>query len=245
MHVHNSQPLFPENIRESLNECEGCRVLLTTPLHLKACIETHLHFPQVKLILCSTATLTRDLALRAEQVFHAQVHEIYGSTETGALATRRTAYKSIWQSYPNVHLHQVDDEFHAHAPYFPEAMVLHDLLHLHDSQRFTIQGRQDDLIKIAGKRASIAGLNHILQSIPGVEDGVFYLPESCSGTQRLMAFVVAPSLSTDQIIGSLRKLIDPVFLPRPLYQVKDLPRNATGKLPKSALKQLAQNKNNS
>jgi acyl-coenzyme A synthetase/AMP-(fatty) acid ligase len=33
--------------------------------------------------------------------------------------------------------------------------------------------------------------------------------------------------------------MDPVFLPRPLVFVDALPRNATGKLPREALQQLA------
>jgi acyl-coenzyme A synthetase/AMP-(fatty) acid ligase len=37
----------------------------------------------------------------------------------------------------------------------------------------------------------------------------------------------------------LRTRIDPVFLPRPLYFVPALPRNATGKLPREALVRLA------
>src|SRR5205085_657716 len=36
----------------------------------------------------------------------------------------------------------------------------------------------------------------------------------------------------------LRARIDPVFLPRPLYRVAQLPRNATGKLPHAALAEL-------
>jgi acyl-coenzyme A synthetase/AMP-(fatty) acid ligase len=38
----------------------------------------------------------------------------------------------------------------------------------------------------------------------------------------------------------LRERIDAVFLPRPLYFVDALPRNATGKLPRAVLLQLAQ-----
>jgi acyl-coenzyme A synthetase/AMP-(fatty) acid ligase len=37
----------------------------------------------------------------------------------------------------------------------------------------------------------------------------------------------------------LRQLIDPVFLPRPLLIVDELPRNATGKLPQQALQGFA------
>jgi acyl-coenzyme A synthetase/AMP-(fatty) acid ligase len=54
-----------------------------------------------------------------------------------------------------------------------------------------------------------------------------------------MAFVVAPGKSREEIQSALRKRIDPVFLPRPLVCVPGLPRNATGKLPREAVKELA------
>jgi acyl-coenzyme A synthetase/AMP-(fatty) acid ligase len=56
---------------------------------------------------------------------------------------------------------------------------------------------------------------------------------------RLMAFVVAPDLRPDAILDALRARIDPVFLPRPLLFVDELPRNALGKLPREILLRLA------
>lgn len=58
------------------------------------------------------------------------------------------------------------------------------------------------------------------------------MPDS---VQRLTAFVVAPSLSREQLLSALRERIDPVFLPRPLYFVDTLPRNSTSKLSRAAL----------
>ena len=46
-------------------------------------------------------------------------------------------------------------------------------------------GRQADLVKIGGRRASLAGLNLLLQDLPGLHDGVFYLPDTGDPTERL------------------------------------------------------------
>ena len=51
--------------------------------------------------------------------------------------------------------------------------------------------------------------------------------------------VVAPGQSVAELTEQLRLLIDPVFLPRPLLIVDQLPRNATGKLPQQALQGFA------
>ena len=41
-----------------------------------------------------------------------------------------------------------------------------------------------------------------------------------------------------QLLAALRQRIDAIFLPRPLVFVDALPRNSTGKLPRSALQAL-------
>ena len=53
-----------------------------------------------------------------------------------------------------------------------------------------------------------------------------------------MALVVAPGVETQQIRHLLAKVVDPVFLPRPLIKVQSLPRNAANKLPQQALEAL-------
>jgi acyl-coenzyme A synthetase/AMP-(fatty) acid ligase len=52
--------------------------------------------------------------------------------------------------------------------------------------------------------------------------------------------VVAPGMSAAALTEHLRQRIDPVFLPRPLLLVEQLPRNATGKLPQQALQSFAE-----
>jgi acyl-coenzyme A synthetase/AMP-(fatty) acid ligase len=99
--------------------------------------------------------------------------------------------------------------------------------------------RVHDLVKIGGKRASLATLNAELRRIPGVVDGVFWLPENDRGTLRLLAFVVAPGVSRSTILAALRDRIDPAFLPRPLIALDALPRDSLGKLPRARMAELA------
>jgi acyl-coenzyme A synthetase/AMP-(fatty) acid ligase len=107
--------------------------------------------------------------------------------------------------------------------------------------RFLLHGRTADMVNIAGKRNSIGYLNHQLTSIAGVADGAFFLPDEVEpdGVTRLMAFAVAPTLTTAAILAALRERIDPAFMPRPLLRVESLPRQLTGKLPREALSALA------
>ena len=70
-------------------------------------------------------------------------------------------------------------------------------------------------------------------------DAVFLMPEEDGErVSRLVAFVVAPEVAPETILGALRRRIDAAFLPRPLLFVSSLPRNALGKVPRDALLRL-------
>jgi acyl-coenzyme A synthetase/AMP-(fatty) acid ligase len=95
-------------------------------------------------------------------------------------------------------------------------------------------------VNIAGKRTSLAHLNYHLNSIEGVRDGAFVVPDDdgSGAVTRLAAFVVAPGLGREALLRQLRQRIDDAFLPRPLCFVDSLPRNDTGKLPRQAVAEL-------
>ncbi|MBV5332157.1 acyl-CoA synthetase, partial [bacterium] len=84
--------------------------------------------------------------------------------------------------------------------------LLGDVLEITTNNRFLLHGRSTDLINIAGKRTSLAYLNHQLTHLPGVVDGCFYMPddEGDDGVTRLIACVVAPGLKAADLTLALR-----------------------------------------
>ena len=156
------------------------------------------------------------------------------------MASRRTTDGAAWTLLPGVRLEQEGDETYACDGHVEGRVMLSDLIALQADGRFLLLGRHADLINIAGKRTSLAYLNHQLGAVPGVVDGAFFLPdeEGPDGITRLTAFVVAPGLTARQITGALRERIEAIFLPRPLVLVDELPRNSTGKLPRNGLQLL-------
>lgn len=231
------KPFYPQDIAAALAAVPEPRLLVTTPFHLSALLNAEIPLPPVQMLLSATAPLSKELAARAEARCAAPVLEIYGSTETGQLASRRTTEGDIWQLMPGARLEQRDDITLAYGRYIPEPLALGDIVELCGPDTFRLLGRNNDLINIAGKRTSLAYLNHQINSIPGVLDGAFYLPdeEKPDGISRLTAFVVAPDLSREALLAQLRQRLDPVFLPRPLHLLEALPRNSTGKLTREAL----------
>jgi acyl-coenzyme A synthetase/AMP-(fatty) acid ligase len=237
------RPFYPADIVTALAALPRPRMLVSTPIHLRALLASQTELPPADLILSATAPLSQELARESEQRFQAPLLEIYGSTESGQLATRRTAREREWRLWPGVCLTLEDGRAWARGGHLEQPTPMCDELEPLDGERFLLHGRLADLVNIAGKRSSLAYLTHQLNSIPGVEDGVFFLPEephpSAAGVARVAAAVVAPGLDAARLTEALRQRIDPVFLPRPLLLVACLPRNSTGKLPREALSSLA------
>lgn len=238
--VHNGRPFFPQDVRHALEAMPAPRILVTTPVHIRACVAENVSLPPLAFILSATAPLSVQLASETEAMFASPVLEIYGCTEAGTIATRRTTEGETWRTLDGVTLRGNGDQCTVHGDHLAVPVTLNDIVRAFNERQLTLLGRKSDLINIAGKRMSLEDLNHKLNNIAGVKDGVFVMPEEGDGpVTRLMAFVVAPGCSHDAIMAELRLCIDPAFLPRPLYLVDNLPRNETGKLARGELLQSA------
>jgi acyl-coenzyme A synthetase/AMP-(fatty) acid ligase len=216
-------------------------VLVTTPFHLKTLLDSALALPPVDLIVSATAPLSPQMAARAEAALSAPLMEIYGCTEAGQVATRRTTQGAEWRTYRGIVMTGDGGRTVASGGHVPEPVTLGDVLEVLSPSEFRLLGRSNDLINVAGKRSSLSHLNYHLNSIEGVRDGAFWLPpsDSVEGVARLVAFVVAPELSRERLLAELRRRVDAVLLPRRIVQVDSLPRDPSGKLPAARLAQLA------
>jgi acyl-coenzyme A synthetase/AMP-(fatty) acid ligase len=237
MAVHAGRPLFPADIALALGELPAPRVLVSTPLHLRTLVESSQPFPETALIVSATAPLDRELAAAVEARLGGQLLEMFGSTETCVIASRRTAQGDAWRAYEGVELQPREDGTLVTAPWFVEPILLQDIVELRGDGEFVVRGRSSDMIEVAGKRASLTDLTQRLLAVEGVRDAVLFQPQpdSVATIRRLAALVVAPGCSAKQIRERLAASVDPAFLPRPLKIVDELPRNELGKMPKERL----------
>ena len=237
------RPFYPADIAGELASVPAPRSLVSTPVHLRTLLGSDVGLPPVDLVLSATAPLSQNLAREAEDRYATRLLEIYGSTETGQIASRRTAVAVEWQLFDGVRLFSHGESTFAEGGHVEQRTPMCDVLEITAPDRFLLHGRLSDLVNIAGKRSSLSYLNHQLNAIPGVADGAFFVREpdegSSTGVTRVAAVVVAPGLSAAHVNEALRQRIDSVFMPRPLLFVDCLPRNDTGKLPHDSLRALA------
>jgi acyl-coenzyme A synthetase/AMP-(fatty) acid ligase/3-hydroxymyristoyl/3-hydroxydecanoyl-(acyl carrier protein) dehydratase len=169
------RPFYPADICAAVAAVPRPRALISTPLHLRALLRAGLPLPPLDLIVSATAPLTSVLAREVEAAFDTRLVEIYGSTETGQIATRRTAGSESWRLWPGVRLVVGADRVMAQGGHVEQPTPLGDVIELTGDDEFLLHGRTADLVNVAGKRSSFGYLNAQLNAIPGVVDGAFFL----------------------------------------------------------------------
>lgn len=236
----SATPFFPADVAAELAALPEPALLVSTPYHLRKMLEADIAFPRCAGLLSATAPLSVELAEAAERRFGAPLLEVYGSTELGMLATRRTSESANWRLLPGFALVPGEEGFVAKGPSLEAPQVLHDLIEPLGGGCFRLVDRSSNLINVVGKRSSLGLLNQLLQGLPGVLDGVFCVPPDVAhhDVTRLAAFVVAPGLKPADILAGLRPHVDPVFLPRPIVMLDALPRDVNAKLPAAAMQAL-------
>ncbi|MCL1515995.1 AMP-binding protein [Parasaccharibacter sp. TMW2.1890] len=239
---------FPGDVEKLLDSTPSPHTLITTPIHLRSLTTARARLPGLERIISASAPLPRELALEAEERFHAPVMEIYGATETGSIASRRTVSPDPWQLYDGLTLtaDPTDDQTHICMAPHATPHPLNDVITMQGDRHFHLVDRKGDLLKIAGKRTSYGALNKALLQTDGLLDGCFAplfseedLKEDQPEPTRLQAFIVAGTeVTTTAIMRALRQHVDPVFMPRRLVRLSRLPRNPVGKLTRQALEGL-------
>jgi acyl-coenzyme A synthetase/AMP-(fatty) acid ligase len=235
--LHDGNAFYPDEIVAALEAIPAPRLLVTAPYHLRHLLAAAPSLPHVGLVLSATAPLSMQLAQEAEARLGAEVHEIYGCTEAGSMATRRTAHEEIWTPYPGLTFRVSDDATSVRAGHLDGVVPVGDRVEIVAGGRVRLLGRDADMIKIGGRRGSLSDIAAKIASLPGVTDQAVFMPTD-GETARPAALVVAPGRSADQLRRELGALIDAVFVPRPLRMVDALPRNSLGKLPREKLLEL-------
>jgi acyl-coenzyme A synthetase/AMP-(fatty) acid ligase len=155
------------------------------------------------------------------------------------MACRWPTRDEYWRFLSEFHVERGNARVQISADHVPDVIELADTLSFRADGSFLLEGRNEDMVKVAGKRASLGELNSRLLAIEGIEDGVIYDPKAFGvDSVRLSALVVSPSRNISDIRQDLARSVDPVFLPRPIKMVDRLPRSETGKLRRRELSRM-------
>ncbi|REC94182.1 AMP-binding protein [Kushneria indalinina] len=203
-------------------------------------------------IFSAAAPLDEKAAAQAETVLGSELIEIYGSSESGAIAWRRTGQDTIWQALDDVRLRSDGARTLLQSERLPRPEQWHEqadhiqLLSEHPV-RFTLHGRADRIVKVAGKRVSLEGLAHHIEAFPGVLAARCLTIDHSGGRIGAVIAMAHDAIAHDhdtrrRLISDLRAHLagafEPVVLPRFWRFVDRLPVNAQGKLTRAMARHL-------
>ena len=209
------RPLHPDEVAAlaaaQMSAAAAGVVLVTTPVHLRALAAAAPRLPGLQRVVSATAPLAPELAERCERTWSVPLFEVYGCSETGMIATRRTLDGPRWHTLAGVRVEARGAACWAGGGHVAHWMPLTDMLTLIDPQSFVLEGRLADVVNIAGRRTSLAALERALLAIDGVVDAAYFEPqvlEQHPGREpRLAAFVVAPGRDARAIVAALRAVV--------------------------------------
>ena len=252
--------LTPESLLEKMRAAE-CVFLVTTPSFLArfAAYADQYDVPQnVVELTTSGALLTAEVAAAARRVFGRAPLEIFGSTETGGVAWRRQEKgDELWTVFDPVKAWaDASGRLTVSSPFScARRFTLGDGVVFasegrdkRDPPRFKLLGRMDRMVKIAEQRVSLPEMEATMRLLPDVAEAALGVVEGAYGPA-LGAVVVPRKGWTDlKTLGkracarALRAKCQPFFpkgtVPRKYRFVRELPRNAQGKVQASAIQEI-------
>lgn len=232
-------PLHAETVAAALRR-HGLDVLVSAPAHLRGLLALEPGaLPRLRRAISSGAPLPPATAAALHDAQGLVVTEVLGSTETGGIAWRDAPGDDGWTPLPGVRLGVDDGQLAVDAPWLdagsPRPHRLADRGERLADGRVRHLGRDDGVVKVAGKRVALLEVERALLALPGVLDAaVLALPGDEARGVDLAALVVAPGRDAAGLRSELAAWLDPAAIPRRLVLVVRLPRNDAGKLPRAA-----------
>lgn len=239
---------YPADLEQAIDAARACGisklVLITSPAHLRFLEPAILAAPEIICVLSATAPFPAALATRLAARENLKVMEIYGSTETGSMALRQTAFEEAWTMAAGFALQNDQSSCLASAPHLPTPIPLEDEVEHHPDGRFTLLGRAGDMVSMRGKRSRLAALNAILSDVAEISDGVFL--HARGSESDTLAIAAAPpqdsALSEAEMRARIRhhllQHLDAAFVPKKVIFLPQIPRSATGKVTRATIADL-------
>ncbi|MDK9708504.1 MAG: AMP-binding protein [Desulforhopalus sp.] len=244
--VVDESPSFPNEI-VLLAERHRVTHLVSVPAHYRVLGDRQM---AIRLAFSSAGMLDAEDNRHFYSNNPAGIVEVYGSTETGGIATRnRSQGEEFFTPFPTVAWKIADSRLALTSPYLsPELpldrdgyFTINDRVEAKGPGQFALKGRTDTVTKVGGKRVDLGEISALIKKEAGVVDCVVIaLPEAGGRGNRIGALVQGEHADTDAIRKMLADSLEPYALPRLLKKVERIPLSQNGKYDWTAIVQLLQ-----
>ncbi len=230
-------PYFPREIIKTALKSR-CTVFIGSPMHYKALSTSSFRMARLRHAFSSGGFLEKSHSAHFSRETGTGVTEVYGSTETGGIATRcQTAGGPSWRPFSCVRWTIAKGKLVVSSPFLSPNLRTNktgffttgDLASDNHDGTFALYGRADGIVKIGGKRVDLALIEQKIKSLPSISEAwVLSLPSRTGRENEVAALIV-----TKETLSSIRKafagLLEPTQVPRRIVRVRSIPLTQAGK----------------
>ncbi|MFZ1036744.1 MAG: long-chain fatty acid--CoA ligase [Smithella sp.] len=229
---------FPQEII-SITKKHKASVLVSVPIHYRSLKVDNLPLPSLKVAFSSSGSLDRSDGLHFYKKTGLGITEIYGSTETGGIASRSISeHTDSWKPFDVVSWKLTGSRLSVKSDFTSPEMERDpdgfcptgDEASEDKENRFVLLGRADGIVKVAGKRVDLLDVQNKIKTLPTVSDAVVVAFPTDKGRESVIAAVVACDLTETHLKKLLMDLLEPYAVPRRVKIVSSIARTATGKI---------------
>jgi acyl-coenzyme A synthetase/AMP-(fatty) acid ligase len=240
--VVNATPSFPGDISLAVQE-HGATILAAVPAHYRVLRDKPLPGSSLRLAISSAGMLEEEEGLAFFQNNGVGVVEVYGSTETGGIATRnRSLGEAYFTPFSTVRWKIMAERLAVSSPYIsPDLPLMEDGYFLAgdrveaDGEGFVLKGRADGVTKVGGKRVDLEEVRQLIKKEPGVTDClVLALPDTGGRGHRIGALVQGSGIDLRQLKKTLADTLEPYAVPRVFKRIEQVPMKENGKYDREA-----------
>jgi len=237
---------FPQEIISTINKHKAS-VLVSVPIHYRAMKVDNLSIPSLKAAFSSSGALDRSDSLFFYKKTGLGATEIYGSTETGGIASRNISEKTdSWKVFDMVSWKLTGSRLSVKSDFTSPEMehdeegfcLTGDEAREDRKNRFVLLGRADGIVKVAGKRVDLLDVQNKIKKLPTVSDAVVVALPTDKGRESVIVAVVACSLTGTHLKKLLMDMLEPYAVPRRIKIVSSIARTATGKIDRRRIEKL-------
>lgn len=233
--VVDEVPSFPGEITRAARE-NKVTILASVPAHYRALCDKKI---SLRLAVSSAGMLDVKDNDAFSRLNKTSIEEIYGSTETGGIATRnRFLGEKYFTPFPTIDWKIKHHRLAVRSPYIsPDLPVdtegfftANDRVDAEEKGSFSLQGRTDAVTKVGGKRVDLEEISALIKAESGVDDCVILaLPETGGREHRIGVLIQGDTIEPKMIKTALIDALEPYAMPRHIKIVDQIPVNKNGK----------------
>jgi len=239
-------PSFPREIISAISDHQAT-ILVSVPVHYLALKDCTLSGHRPRLAFSSGGMLDAAAGKAFSGGTGVPIVEVYGSTETGGIATRcRAKGEELFTPFPVVAWKTVDDFLAVKSSFLSKELardaqgyfITGDRVRALSGGGIELLGRGDGIIKVGGKRVDLEHIRETLICRRDVRNAAVIPIKVGKGHETGIAALVAGDADVQVLKKALRSRLEPYECPRRIRVVERIPLTSAGKPDRPAIRAL-------